>query len=301
MPSLRGQFIKFLMRTKMLQITSTGASVERERQGMEQAAKLAWLPRGTQVKQVTVGGVPAEWVTAEGAAPDRIMVYLHGGSYSAGSPRTHRALVARLSRATGATGVVLDYGLAPERPFPAAVVDTLAAYRWLLQNGTRPEHIVLAGDSAGGGLALAVALALRDGGSPLPAGIVCLSPWTDLAGTGASLKTRAKADPWLNPDGVVPEANRYLAGASPQNPLASPYYGNPRGLPPIFIQVGDDEILLDDATRMAERARAAGVETTLEVWPGMWHVWQAFTPYIPEARQAIERIGAWVRKRLAIS
>lgn len=299
MASARGRIVRLLLRYRILRVTKTGAPIEEQRKAMERASALALLPRGTRTEAVTAGGVPAEWVTTPNAAPDRVLLYLHGGSYNAGSPSTHRALVARLARAIGARGLTLDYRLAPEYLFPAAVEDATEAYRWLLASGILPEHIVVAGDSAGGGLALALALALRDAGDPMPAGVACISPWTDLAGTGESVVTRANADPMLSASGIVPEARRYLGKADPRTPLASPLYADLRGLPPLLLQVGDAEILLDDSTRLAERARAAGVEVRLVVWPEMWHVWHAFAPIVPEAQRAIDELAAFARERMA--
>jgi epsilon-lactone hydrolase len=271
-----------------------------QRAEMERAARLALRPRGTVARPVDAGGVPAEWVSVPNSRPDQVMVYLHGGSYSIGSSRTHRALAAQIARAAGLRALVLDYRLAPEHIFPAPVEDATAAYRWLLAQGIAPERAVIAGDSAGGGLTLAAALALRDAGDPLPAALVCISPWTDLAATGASVKTRAQLDPEIAADAIAPAGLRYVGpGGDPRAPLASPLYADLRGLPPTLIQVGDHEVLLDDSTRLAERARAAGVAVTLEVWPEMWHVFEAMAGYLPEADRAIAQIGSFMRARLA--
>jgi acetyl esterase/lipase len=192
---------------------------------------------------------------------------------------------------------LLDYRLAPEHPFPAAIEDATAAYYWLLENGISPEQIIIAGDSAGGGLALATLLLARDQGVPLPAAAVCLSPLTDLEVTGESIKSNNQADPWLTPESTA-LFKHYVGQNDPRSPLLSPIHADLRGLPPMLIQVGGDEILLSDATRLAECARAAGVEITLEVWPRMWHVFQAFAPYLPEAKQAIAAIGRFVQQRV---
>jgi acetyl esterase/lipase len=226
-----------------------------------------------------------------------VILYLHGGGYMLGSIHTHRELVSRLSRAAGARGLLIDYRLAPEHPFPAAVDDALAAYRFLLSGGIEPRRIAIAGDSAGGGLTLATLLALRDAGDPLPAAGVGLSPWTDLEGLGASAQPGAVDDPLLTLAGLREMAGRYAPGAL-RNPLASPVHGSYRGLPPLLLQVGTREILLDDSTRVAERARAAGVDVTLEKWDGLIHVWQLFGSEIPEARQAVQAIGDFLRKRM---
>ena len=301
MPSLRARTVRWALAHRIVRVTDDNAPIAKQRATMEQSARLAPLPRGTSVVPVTVGERPAEWVIPAESPPDRVLLYLHGGSYSAGSPRTHRGLVARLARAARARGLTLDYRLAPEHAFPAAVEDAVAAYRWLLTQGFRPERIAVAGDSAGGGLALALPLALRDAGEPLPAVVGALSPWTDLTGSGESVTTRAQVDVMLDASSVVPTARRYLRDADPTNPLASPLFGDLDGFPPTIIQVGDDEILLDDATRFAKRAAEAGATVELQVYAGMWHVWQAFAPYIPEAARAIHDMGAFLDRYLSRS
>jgi acetyl esterase/lipase len=222
-------------------------------------------------------------------------LYLHGGAYQMGSPATLRHMIALLSAAAEARVLSVDYRLAPEHPFPAAVDDALTAYRQLLSDGTNPGDVAIAGDSAGGGLALATLVALRDAGDPLPAAAVVMSPWTDLALTGESLRTRADVDVMVKPAGMPETAATYLAGADPRHPYASPLYADLHGLPPILIHVGDAEVIRDDSTRFAAEAEAAGVDVTLEVWDEMPHVWHAFVGLLPESDQAIERIGQWLR------
>jgi acetyl esterase/lipase len=250
---------------------------------------------GTTVEQVDAGGVPAEWVTAPGVGAGRVLLYLHGGAYQMGSPATLRHMIALLSDAAQARALSVDYRLAPEHPFPAAVDDAVAAYLWLLAAGTDPAAIALAGDSAGGGLALAALVALRDAGDPMPAAAAVISPWTDLALTGESLRTRAAVDVMIKPAGMPETAALYLAGQDPRHPYASPLYADLRGLPPILIHVGDAEVILDDSTRFAAKARAAGVQVTLEVWDEMLHVWHAFAGLLPEADKAIAGMGSWLR------
>jgi len=245
---------------------------------------------------VDAGGVPAEWITAPGAANDCVIYHLHGGGYVAGSVSTEREAISRLSRAGGARALAIDYRLAPEHPFPAAVEDSTTAYRWLLSSGVDPSRVVIAGDSAGGGLTMATLLALRDAGDPLPAAAVCLSPWVDLEMSGESMTTKADVDPMVQRSGNLRIAQIYLAGADPRTPLAAPLYGDLTGLPPLLIQVGSAETLLDDSKRLAERARSAGVDVTLEVWEDMIHVWQFFAATLPEGQQAIDRIGAFIRE-----
>jgi monoterpene epsilon-lactone hydrolase len=258
----------------------------------------AMLPEGTRCEPVVAAGVRCEWVDAPSAAADAAILYLHGGGYVVGSLNSHRAHVARLSAACAARGLAVDYRLAPEHPHPAAVDDAVAAYRWLLDRGVAPSRIVIAGDSAGGGLTVATLVALRDAGDPLPSCGVCISPWTDLTCTAESMTTRAAVDPMVKPDGLRRMAAAYLAGGDLRAPLASPLYAQLRGLPPLLIHVGTAETLLDDSTRLADRARAAGVDVTLEVWDDMIHVWHCFAPMLPEADQAVARVGEYVRARL---
>jgi acetyl esterase/lipase len=225
------------------------------------------------------------------------MLYLHGGGYAVGSLDSHRGVAARLSQACQMEVLLLDYRLAPEHPFPAALDDAVAAYCWLLQNGLLPQRLVIAGDSAGGGLTLATLLSLREWGSPLPAAAVCISPLTDIEGTGESFVSKATADPWLTPESIS-ILRHYVGTNNPRLPLLSPIYADLCGLPPLLIHVGSDEILLSDSTRLAEQAGATGVEVKLKVWPEMWHVFHCFAPYLPEARQAIEEVGAFVREKV---
>ncbi|MFM8408864.1 MAG: alpha/beta hydrolase [Alphaproteobacteria bacterium] len=288
--------LDFLVQMLRSQPPVAGADVGERRAGLERLTA-APLPADVSSEAVTADGVPAEWVVADGADPGRAVLYLHGGGYVIGSIATHRDLAARLSRATGARTLLVGYRLAPEDPHPAAVEDAVRAYRWLVARGVDPRRVAIAGDSAGGGLTVATLVALREAGDALPAAGVCLSPWTDLACEGGSMDTHDHLDPMVRPDGLREMAAMYLGGLPAETPLASPVHADLRGLPPLLVQVGTAEVLLDDATRLAERARAAGVDVTLEVWDDMVHVWQAFAAILPEARDAIERIGAFVRAR----
>jgi acetyl esterase/lipase len=267
------------------------------RAGMEAAVAVFPVPADVRIEPTAAGGVPAEWVSVPESSPERTLLYLHGGGYCLGSPRTHRALVAGLARAAGARALLLDYRLAPEHPFPAALEDATAAWRSLLARGIDPGRAAIAGDSAGGGLTVATLVALREAGDALPAAGVCLSPWVDLEGTGASMAAKAAEDPMIPPGGLERLARAYLGGTPARDPLASPLHAELRGLPPLLVQVGTAEILLDDSTRLAERAREAGVDVSLEVFEEMIHVFQAFAVLLPEARDAIARIGDFVRKR----
>ena len=273
------------------------ATVEQSREGFAQITSMFPLAADVVTEAVAAGGVPAEWISVPESSAERVILYVHGGGYVIGSLETHRELVSRIARACGARALSVDYRLAPEHPFPAAVDDATAAYRWLLSTGVEPSRVAIAGDSAGGGLTLATLLALRDAGDPLPAAGVCLSPWADLEGTGASAQPGGADDPLLNLEGLREMGQRYLADADPKTPLAAPLYGDYTGIPPLLIQVGTREILLDDATRVAERARSAGVDVDLEPWEGLIHVWHIFGPQVPESIQAVDRIGEYVRKR----
>jgi epsilon-lactone hydrolase len=285
------QLTKVIERIKS-QPQNPNASIEARRAGMERISER--VASDALCEKVTAGNVPGEWISAPGANPQRVILYLHGGGYVVGSINTHRAMVARIARAANARALAIDYRLAPESPFPAAVNDAVAAYRWLLARGYKPNNIVIAGDSAGGGLTIAALLKLRDAGDPMPAGAVPISPWTDLEGTGESVRSRAARDPMVTQDNLASSARQYYRDHDPTHPLISPLHGDFRGLPPMLIQVGDAEILLDDATRVAERAKAAGVKVELEVWDDMIHVWHVFAKILPEGQQAIDKIGKWV-------
>jgi monoterpene epsilon-lactone hydrolase len=276
--------------------TAPRKSLEEDRVSYETMLSAMTVDDDISTERVGVGGVPAEWIAAPGANPAVVMLYLHGGGYVLGSMRTHRVMLAHLARACQCKVLGLDYRLAPENPFPAPVDDTLVAYRWLLAQGYDHRKIVLAGDSAGGGLVVAAMVAMRYVGEPLPAAGVCLSPWVDMEATGHSFITNAASDPSVAKDRIVRMAGVYLAGKSPQAPLASPIHADLRGLPPLFVQVGSIETLLDDARALTARAQAAGVSVEFEVWEDMPHVWQHFAPILPEAQQAIARIGEFVRK-----
>ena len=275
-----------------------GLTFEEMRAGFEQMTSFFPVPADVRCEQVDAGGVSAEWIMTPQATAERVIFYLHGGGYAIGSVKTHRELISRISRAAGARALAIDYRLAPEHPFPAAVEDATTAYRWLLENGVEPTRIVIAGDSAGGGLTVATLVVLRDAGDPLPAAGVCLSPWVDLEGIGESMTARAEVDPMVQRDGLLAMAKAYLGDANPRLPLAAPLYADLTGLPPLLIQVGTAETLLDDSTRLAERARSAGVDVVLEPWEDMIHVWHLFASMLPEGQQAVDRIGEFIRERV---
>ncbi|MDG2307079.1 MAG: alpha/beta hydrolase [Candidatus Binatia bacterium] len=275
------------------------APLEMLRQGMEAMTASMPAPEGMTAAPVDAGGIPAEWVSMPGAREDRAVLYLHGGGYALGSINTHRSLAARLSRDVSARVLIIDYRLAPEHPHPAAVEDAVAAYRFLRAEGFDAASIAIAGDSAGGGLTVATLLALRDAGDELPAAGAGLSPWLDLAGIGESNTTKADEDPIVNMPGLLRMAGWYLGDDKAEDtPTASPLFSDPKGLPPLLLQVGEAEILRDDSTRFAQKARAAGGTVELEVWPEMVHVWQAFGDMVPESKDAVEKIAQFLNQHL---
>jgi acetyl esterase/lipase len=251
-------------------------------------------PDGTRTTPIDAGGVNAEWVETPASRADRQLLYLHGGGYRLGSASTYRHFTWRIATETCARVLFLDYRLAPEHPFPAALEDALSAYCWLVNR--EAGTCLIMGDSSGGGLALGLLLKLRDDRLPLPAAAIVLSPWTDLALTGISLELNAASDPMLNADDLPHIAADYLAGVDPRNPYASPLYGNPSGFPPTLFQVGSDEILRDDSVRMVDAMRRAGCRAELQVWRKMPHAWQLLAPVLPEARLALADIGDFVER-----
>lgn len=274
-------------------------TIEQTRAGFEQMAGLFPVDADVKREPIQAGGVPSEWVSVPSADAGRAVLYLHGGGYVIGSINTHRALAARISKAANAHVLVIGYRLAPEHPHPAAVDDAVAAYRWMLSTGLKPTRIAVAGDSAGGGLTVATLVAIRDAKLATPGAGACLSPWVDLEGIGVSMTTKASVDPIVQKEGLIGMAKAYLGGKDPRTPLAAPLYADLSGLPPLLIQVGTAETLLDDSTRIAERARKAGVKVTLEPWENMIHVFQLFAPMLDEGQQAIDKIGAFVREYTA--
>ena len=257
------------------------------------------IARDVTVEPVTANGVRAEWTSTPQDSRDAALLYVHGGGYVIGSLASHRHLVSEAGRAARAWALALDYRLAPEHAFPAAVEDAVSGYRYLLSRGIRPGHIAIAGDSAGGGLVIAAMLAIREAGLSQPACGWCISPWVDMEGIGESMSAKAEADPMVQKAGLLEMAKLYLGGADPRSPLAAPIYADLKGLAPLLIQVGATETLLDDAIRLAKVAGAADVRVDLQVWPEMVHVWHLFHPELKAGRRAIEAGGAFVHARLS--
>jgi acetyl esterase/lipase len=275
----------------MLDVERERAESEALAQNFRTKIKLTCIP-------VSANGVPAEWITTTATSTERVILYFHGGSFNSGSIMSHRSLAANIAHAAKARALIIDYRLAPEYPFPAAVEDAKTAYQWLLENHVNPNNIIVAGDSCGGGLALSLLIALRDEELPLPAAAVCLSPWMDLTCTGESWETNRRKDIMLDPGALRKSAQLYLGESDPRTPLASPLYGDLRRLSPILIQVGSSELLLSDAKCFAEQAQAAGTKVTLQVWKGMQHEWHFAANILPEAKQAIQQIGQFIQAQI---
>ncbi len=247
------------------------------------------------VEPATANGVRAEWTFTPGDERDAALLYLHGGGYVIGSLDSHRHLVAEAGRAAKVSALALDYRLAPEHPFPAAVDDALAGYRFLLARGIKPGRVAIGGDSAGGGLVVAAMVAIREAGLPQPGCGWCISPWVDMEASGETMSSKAASDPTVQRAGILDMARIYLNGADPRSPLASPLYADLKGLAPLLIQVGAAETLLDDAVRLAKVAGAADVRVDLQIWPEMVHVWHLFHPELTAGRQALAAGGAFIR------
>lgn len=307
MLSLRGRIFKFLLQNRHLlrfQLKkeiidwSNYESILCFRQQVEEGArKFGKLPEGIKVSPVNIGSLYAEWILPAQVAKDKIILYFHGGGYVSGTCNAHRAITAKFVKGSEVGALLFEYRLAPEHPYPAAIEDSLAAYRWLLNQGTTPSNIVFVGDSAGGGLCLATLLAIRDQGIPLPAGAVAYSPVTDYKCTGESYRTKAKV--CLAPEGTAQAFAKHYAGDhDPGLPYISPLYGELHGLPPLLIFAGEDETLRDDAIRFAAKAKEAGVETTLRIGEGMFHCYPAMAPLFPEASQAMVEICTFINPQV---
>ena len=295
MPSFRSTILRMMIKYYLAPKFHAEKSIDTQRKMLEKLTKWDRLPPKTRVDKVQFNGLSAEWVSAGNVIEDHTILFLHGGGYSTCSTDTHRELAAHISGASCARVLLPDYRLAPENPFPAALEDALSAYRWLVANGHSSKNISIAGDSAGGGLSIAAAIALRDDGDPAPASIACISPWTDLAMSGDSIKTHARIDPMLKYETLRQMASYYCARNDPCTPLISPLYADLKGLSPLLCQVGSDEILLDDSIRIVKKAKNEGVDATLKIYDRMWHVWHLTVRIMPEAQSAIEELGHFIR------
>lgn len=256
------------------------------------------VPGDIRIEEPDLGGIPAERLSAPGTREDAAFLYIHGGGFVAGSPRTHRPLTWRLTKEIGVPVYAIDYRLAPEHPYPAGLDDCVAAYKGLLDKGISAKSILVGGDSAGGNLTLALALRLTAEGLPLPAALICLSPATDMTGSGDSRHSNAEADSMFVPEMMDSLKPVYFDGTDERDPFVSPLYGDLSGFPPTLFQVGEREMLRDDSTRMAAALKSAGAEAVLEVWPKVWHVWQLNADMLPEAREAIAHIVRFAKQHL---
>ncbi len=278
--------------------TVESIEVEQYRTLLENSAKVFKVDPGTRISPVSVDHVPGAWITPDKTSSNHVILYLHGGGFMGGSINTHKDLGARIAAAAGVRLLMPEYRLAPEHPFPAGLTDAVTAYTWLLDHHVSPEHLVVAGDSAGGGLAMSLLLKLKQENIPLPRAAVLISPWADLACTGDSHQLNLGKDPMLNSKLLVSTAAHYADKAQLSHPLVSPIHGDLSGLCPLLIQVGSWEVLLNDSVTLAARAKEAGVEVTLEIWDEMFHVWHYFARYMDQARDAIDGIGEWISARL---
>ncbi|HJP36967.1 MAG: alpha/beta hydrolase [Gammaproteobacteria bacterium] len=275
--------------------------LEEMRALFEQWGNITGEPGGVDYIEEDCDGVPCLWAAPKGAKSDRVLVCTHGGGYVVGSMYTHRKVFGHLAKATGCRALILHYRRAPEDTHPAQVEDAVKVYGWLLEKGIKPEHIATTGDSAGGALCTSMLLAIRDQGLPVPAAGMPMSPYYDMEFKGESMTTNAEADCLVSREIAQAMADTFLGGASPQDPLANPLYADLAGLPPLYIQVGADETLLDDSLRFEAKAKEAGVEIKLDVFPEMQHVFQFMAGTAPEADDAIQQMAAWVRPKLGLA
>ena len=297
MSSIRAKILRTISSAYVRRVDIANANFEKIRRLWDRLGGLMITAFGVRVEQDEINGLYAEWLTPKDHMDGKLLLYLHGGGYVVGGCDMHRQMVSHIARAGRIRTLLPEYRLSPEHKYPAAIDDAVAVYRTLLEMGIKAEDIVFAGDSAGGGLTIATMLALRDAGDPLPAAAVLLSPFLDATGSGDSMRTRLEKDPWFQPEDLPVIADYYCEPHQRRFPLVSPVFANIEGLSPMFIQVGDDEILLSDSERIADACLAAGIDVELEAWPGMWHVFQMFIGKMPESRQAIDKMGAYIQSR----
>lgn len=297
MPSWQSALFARVSRLARPRTVGLGGDVEElRRQYSYLSDRFGAIPADAQFEPAQMGPVKGEWVRVAGAAAHRKLLYFHGGGYVAGSPETYRPLVTRLCQAAQATAFVPSYRLAPDYIFPAGLRDGIDAYRYLLQRGTSPSSIVLAGDASGGGLAFACLLAIRNAGLSMPAGCIAMSPWADLSLSGWSMLQNARNDAAMSWELLFMSARLYLRKTSPADPYASPVFASFHDFPPLMVHAGSQEILRDDASRLGEKAAEAGVPVSVEIYDGMQHVFQG-SPYVPEAKISLNRLGQFIRSR----
>lgn len=301
-PSIRSRISRYILKNYLAKKFAIVEPIEVQRKTIESVARFARLPKGTSIKNFSMQGINAEWISASNVTIDQklsssqnVMLYMHGGGFFLGSCNTNREFAARISEACNISVLQFDYRLAPEYQYPAANEDCVTAYQWLLDQGYRSENIVIGGESAGACLALMTLISLRDNGLPLPSSAILLSLLGDaITLDGESYQSRDSIDPWLDSEMIKYHLSHYLGSKDLKPTTLSPIKSNLDGLPPLLIQLGNDEVLLSDSTRLAERAEKAGVEVTLEIWENMWHAFQTFAGVVPEAKAAIQHIGDFV-------
>ena len=298
--SRRAKFIRWLTSRYIKKLDIHAAPVPKMRARLDMIGRLGRPAKTVGIEVAELAGLHSEWYRPQNATAGKVFLYLHGGAYALGSCDSHRGLVTRIAEAAGVDTVLPEYRLAPEHPFPAGLDDAVAAYRALLDQGYAAQDVVIGGDSAGGGLTVGAMLQLRHQGVPLPRAAVLLSPFLDMTASGETMKTRAEQDPWFEPEHLEVVIGHYCPDQELANPLLSPVFANVAGLPPALIHVGDDEILLSDSTRFAEKLQAAGIDVQLKVFPGMWHVFQLFVGKMPESGAAVQEIGLYIRASLGL-
>jgi acetyl esterase/lipase len=298
MQSIRSQLVKGFMRAVVKTNNAITTPGKKQREALDAYVKLNARFGVEKVKTEKICSVRCAWVRYKKVAQDKVIIHLHGGGYTSGTIESHHALAMALSRVSGVSVLLPEYSLAPEKPFPSALNDVVSVYKSIIKQGFNPKNIIISGDSAGGGLALACVLSLKKEKIPLPVAIICLSPWTDLTCSGGTYITKQKADPFLVPSFLKESAKMYCGNHNSNNPSISPLFADLKGFPPMLIHVGSEEILLDDSFQLALKAKKAGVKVTLKVWRGMWHVWHIFGELLPESSQALKHIGRFSKKHL---
>jgi acetyl esterase/lipase len=297
MPSWQNAVIKKVLKRHKLKSVFRYRSIKSKRRLQERRATILNLIPGGEFKDIEIGKIKGQLIEAENMSPGRIILYLHGGTYCTGSVKSYRILARKLAEVCSSELLIINYRLAPENPYPGALEDSVAAYRWLLENGYESNKIFIMGDSAGGGLALSTGLKIKDQALEMPAGFICMSPWTDLTLSGKSFFERAKRDPLLNPKVIRKCAKLYYGNHDPKGCFVSPLFGDFTGFPPVMIQVGTEEILYDDSIRLFEKLKESKVSVELEIWKKMFHVWQFFYLVMPESREAVGKIGDFIKKQ----
>jgi len=298
MISKRARFVRWITSLYIQRLDVHSADVLKLRRRLDFFGSLLMKAFRVKLERTTINGLYAEWLRPKKARRGKVLLYLHGGAYVMGSCRSHRQMVSHIARAAGIDALVPEYRLSPEHKFPDAIDDAVGVYRELLATSFKPEDIVISGDSAGGGLTVATLLTLRDSGDPMPAAAVLLSPFLDVTSSGESATSRAEKDPWFHASDMKVVVEHYCDESLVRDPRVSPVFANVDGLPPVYIQVGDHEILLSDSTRFADNLREKGGVVDIEIWPEMWHVFQLFIGKMPEARRAINKIGEYMRARM---